>query len=179
MNQKIYNSSPGGPTPPSITTNDTGKEQPGRRLDALVAEVLGINFIRKRVGIGHYDREILLLVDDYCKCDICVRDGNTEMIHGPLMHGMTYPEVRPYSTDIHAAWEVVKKLKCSLNLYSPGINQREWPLSVQLWTAEFTDEKSDIYIFTWRGHADTASHAICLAALKTKEQDNVQPINSD
>jgi len=132
----------------------------GRELDALVAEVLGIKFIRKTVGLGRWEREILLLVDEACKCHTCTASGNTEMIHGPLMHGMVYPEVRPYSTQIGAAWEVVTKLSAE-----------DWDFEMNFYRWR-DDGRVGWFVSIGRAEslADTAPHAICLAALRTKEE---------
>lgn len=61
------------------------------------------------------------------------------------------PEVPPYSTDIAAAWGVVEKLR-----------ERGFGFSLNDgWIAWFLAGRSD-----WHADAETAPHAICLAALK-------------
>lgn len=132
--------------------------QPGRELDAKVASAMGIEFVRIMVGEDPWAREILMLVGAGCKCNQCEKTGNVVMVHGPLMHGMVYPEVRPYSTDIAAAWEVVEKLALTFELgwlpADKGLN----------WDASFGEKRGSEDGTTT--YADTAPHAICLSALK-------------
>ena len=69
-----------------------------------------------------------------------------------------------YSTDIAAAWEVVEKLgRHSLRLYAPCDEAPSWMASFCVYGYRpFQDQ-------TWKGYADTAPHAISLAALKAVE----------
>ena len=122
--------------------------KPGRELDALVAEkVMGLAFVKLTLNKGEvYAKEILALT----------RNGKPYLIHGPLMHGMVYPEVPEYSTQIWAAWEVLDRFtgdgKFPMVRYD-GIR----PPGKPRWTAA---------LGSYRGDADTAPHAICLAALR-------------
>lgn len=69
--------------------------------------------------------------------------------------GNWYPILTPYySTDISAAWEVVKKLGTWPQVMEKAENYYKW-------TIGYIGEN-------YTGEADTAPLAICLAALKTK-----------
>ena len=121
----------------------------GRELDALVAEKV----------MGWQEFPYLILSDDrlsYCP-------------PGPV-HISTVREVPPYSTSIAAAWEVVEKLRAmnsTLELYSPGalvndemgIHAVEWQATFKSWEEPWGPHGPSV-------EAQTAPHAICLAALK-------------
>lgn len=75
-----------------------------------------------------------------------------------------------FSTDIAAAWEVVEKLRAmnsTLELYSPGalvndemgIHAVEWQATFKSWEEPWGPHGPSV-------EAQTAPHAICLAALK-------------
>jgi hypothetical protein len=113
--------------------------KPGRELDALVAEkVMGINPL------------LFGSLVDY------------KMPNGSIV---TLPyECKSYSTDIAAAWEVVEKLtQFKFKLDQDGFSS---------WNAFFLEEQEQDDGPAWHedieyeGNADTAPHAICLAALK-------------
>lgn len=98
----------------------------GRELDALVAEkVMGLD----------------------CSWRCVTLDG-TGRDRGPARR------IKPYSTNIDAAWEVVEKLKenhtVNIHGYSDG-----WEVGLIGPGSAAVD-----------GQAETAPHAICLAALK-------------
>ncbi len=105
--------------------------KPGRELDALIAKkVMGIKDVQMTVGFGP--------VYDFTGAQ-----------------GMPRKVVPNYSTDIRAAWELVKKLAPSgymVQIVQRGTN--DYWVSV----------KDGEIIF-----AETAPHAICLAALKAVE----------
>jgi hypothetical protein len=105
----------------------------GRELDALVAEkVMGLEPCQCHTGTGDLD-EI---------CGLCFTDT--------LKH---------YSTDIAAAWQVVKKL------YDDGW---EWELREEILSSEAIAIKSKArYGKTEAGRwlSSTMPHAICVAAL--------------
>lgn len=127
---------------------------PGRELDALVAEkVMGWQWANEGVR-GQY------------------------RLHPPDSTSPTgaYPvDVGPGeewspSTDIAAAWEVVEKLRAmnsTLELYSPGalvndemgIHAVEWQATFKSWEEPWGPHGPSV-------EAQTAPHAICLAALK-------------
>ena len=69
-----------------------------------------------------------------------------------------------YSTSIAAAWEVVEKLRDSgltVDICSDAVDE-EW--EVEVWRPEEENEYGQVRVAT-PGYADTAPHAICLAAL--------------
>jgi len=114
----------------------------GRTLDALVAE--------RVMGIEHR----------------CARQPN----------GMRFDIVCPvcdtaehYSTDITAAWAVVETLHGRMTIMGPGaVEIFDKGERVSQWTCAFMDEDGYPDYFA---EADTAPLAICLAALKTVEDD--------
>lgn len=108
--------------------------KPGRELDALIAEkVMGWKFNPGKVWI---------------------RPG------GPAPFEDVYKTQPPeYSTDISAAWEVVKKLK---HLH-PQISYCDTTCQ---WTLRFNNINKEISEFSDIDGDSTAPHAICLAALK-------------
>lgn len=118
--------------------------QPGRELDALIAEkVMGITKLSHRP------------LDANEMCRRCFR---------PAGQGDNLPAscvAQPYSTDIAAAWEVVEKLdlfgKRDMFIYKN-------------WRGKYSiDETVDAGMGTRDiaiAEADTAPQAICLAALK-------------
>ena len=94
-----------------------------------------------------------LIAEHITKIDLASKDC------GGMLWSSRIPK---YSSDIRAAWQVVEILK------DPEFDLSWHPDSANIytkhvWTADFggLDEKDLIY-------ADTASLAICLAALKTK-----------
>lgn len=128
--------------------------KPGRELDALVAEkVMGVAFKDTTIGEEPWATKGLFLT----------RNGEPYQIHGYLMHGYVYPEVREYSTDIAAAWGVVEKMQAD------G------------WFWNIDCDCDGLVVGFGRGcevgggcewyyeDAETAPHAICLAALKAME----------
>lgn len=152
--------------------------KPGIELDALVAEkVMGIDPLSvnqsgytygappvdmwiddtdfpTRAKNALYDNGIKRLSDLTGKgeIDICRIDGvggETLRKISAIVPFLPIGFIKPYSTDISAAWEVVERLD---GTYEPTI-ERHGPG----WTAWFDSASA------W---AETAPHAICLAALK-------------
>jgi hypothetical protein len=117
----------------------------GRELDALIAEkVMGYPAFAKQVleQLGAH----LLGEGEHEHCLVCGRgiDGTLECL--PY-----------YSTDIAAAWEVVEKLRLAI---APG-DEGGWIAA-----------SSAYHLDAGRAErADTAPHAICLAALKAAENE--------
>ena len=116
-----------------------GRMKAGRELDALVAtEILGWKVL------SHWDADgaIKHLIDEN-QCEIIP------------------PEFKPYSTDISAAFEVVEKLLA----FNPFWKEADClyfeltPTKSKGWYCNFGDSTTGAY-------ANTASHAISLAALK-------------
>ena len=128
--------------------------KPGRELDVIVAEK-AMKFSRRaysEVGAGWRDDENSTFYPDY-----------TDSL--PF-----------FSSDISAAWEVVEKVKASTFNWSSGSgfwdgNQTGHRLVVELkgdqegkWSCVLRDENWNHYVYV--ESADSAPHAICLAALE-------------
>lgn len=113
--------------------------KPGKSLDALIAEkVMGLK-IRGGVDTGGYpDYEYLAGVDN-------------EEDFGP---GEWWRPVPPYSHRIEAAWTVVEKIRIS-GIHMFMDNTRTYRVHAT------NGGKIDVIV-----DAETAPHAICLAALK-------------
>lgn len=120
--------------------------KPGRELDALIAE--------KVMGWIPYEPERAFAYPGW---------------HTPDGEFLNIARLPPYSTDITAAWEVVDKLKLAV----VPIDETKW------WAGKMGDHGHDedpLTSDTWVEQAmrdgkhgriaDTAPHAICLAALK-------------
>lgn len=81
--------------------------------------------------------------------------------------------VPDYSTSIEAAWQVVEKIKNDLDprkrIWTPQIYS-----TLKIWRCEFTlaDDRASDDITFYSGEAETAPHAICLAALKACEVEH-------
>lgn len=113
---------------------------PGRELDALVVEkVFGCD-VRTSGEVS------------FCGCA-----GSP---HGkPVVYGALAP-LRCYSTDIAAAWEVVERFRdVGISVMQPGERPRGNPDRKWVIYIGYDDEQVE-------ETADTAPHAICLAALK-------------
>lgn len=118
---------------------------PGRELDALVAEkVMGCS-----VRNGH------------CCCEPNRPHGRSDY---RAEQQRVYCPLKPYSTSIEAAWEVVEKIK--------NIRGTDGTFKIQYWhpgSVVYADHEDllgcdfDHTIYSW---GQTAPHAICLAALK-------------
>jgi hypothetical protein len=132
--------------------------KPGRELDALVAEKVMM-------------RGKLLVVSDEI-LDVRVAPG-------AVVHRQTPPtlEVPAYSTDIAAAWEVAKAIRSmryngsfldfSIAQMDRVENGEWWVETGRVYENRAIEEGREI-IMTQRVsvHAESAPHAICLAALK-------------
>jgi hypothetical protein len=70
------------------------------------------------------------------------------------------PTLRPYSTDIAAAWEVVEKLRAP----STTIDIRAGFLETKVWVIQHHGRQPGVH--SYEAQEKTAPHAICLAALK-------------
>jgi hypothetical protein len=102
--------------------------QPGRELDALVAE--------RVMGWTDFWRRGEHILYGYPPVE---RSMGIDAERHPVPH---------YSTDITAAWELVEKFRLTVT-----------PWSTQGWIATVEPGEG------WYSPADTAPHAICLAAL--------------
>jgi hypothetical protein len=129
-------------------TPEGGSMNPGRELDALVAEkVMGLT---QCAGGMHGDS----FPNSYCYA----HPDTPEM----------GSEVYPYSTDIVAAWEVVEKMwaehipRTRYGVYRLQLNR----LDTGRYVCEFACDPEGDFSTHSRGEADTAPLAICLAALK-------------
>lgn len=124
----------------------------GRELDALVAEkVMGLTWNEDRCRICGWP--LAASRDEGCA------PGDCSMRPSPARRA---DEPAPYSTDIAAAWEVVERM-CA-DGWEYEINSH---YSV---TARFGKGHYEHWDSVWHGpsveeFADTAPHAICLAAL--------------
>lgn len=118
--------------------------KPGRELDALVAEkVMGLSYYP--VWTNSYGQHVPHAVFD----------------KGVKQNVVTCGYLKPYSTDIAAAWEVVEKFNGLYIGESESDPGRHW------W--QFVDSnEQDSYI---GAEGKTAPHAICLAALKAVGHD--------
>lgn len=84
-------------------------------------------------------------------------------------------EVPEYSTDIAAAWEVVERVSAGLNKFAREFwiqreNVGKFPEFEWSYSACFQKDHSD-HSCAYHATAETAPHAICLAALKTLEAE--------
>lgn len=118
--------------------------KPGRELDALIAE--------KVMGL---------------KLESC-KPFSVSSIGGPGGHWAPY-----YSTDIAAAWEVFGRLEGAIISKWYG----KWCCSnacTEMWGCYFDEPEETLnQLLNYRDYftqADTAPHAICLAALKAVEK---------
>lgn len=119
---------------------------PGRDLDAIVAEkVMGCSTKKD----GHMLAGIVVGERLVCNCEKGEHNTNPRFPN----YG-----VKDYSTDISAAWEVVEKVRPSFSEIWIGRSDTEmsahWKCSIQKMDSNY------------EATADTAPHAICLAALK-------------
>lgn len=116
---------------------------PGRELDALVAEkVMGWVEVRKQSIANAYGQHVM---DDYV---------------GLPAPGASQPVMIPrYSTMIQEAWKVADKLRGEAQFVA--VLSGKGPNGVQPWICKVNREGSFL-----EERADTAPHAICLAALK-------------
>lgn len=117
----------------------------GRELDALVAEkVMGLEKELRIKGTTHVAT--------------CYTDNPYFLSGIDKDDVMRYCQPLPYSTSIEAAWLVVEKLKSIGHVIHVSV----FPDKVQAVYVHDTGEND-------YGEADTAPHAICLAALKAME----------
>ena len=124
-----------------------GTMEPGRELDALVAEHV-MEWVHVRTSTQGYGE--------------CweLPDGTRLCTGSEIMPGLI--GFAP-STDIAAAWEVVEKLVPPMwvTFDSPDPYSDKWIVWLsRVYSAE------DPVVETERAEADTPAHAICLAALK-------------
>lgn len=137
-----------------MTKDEILAMKPGRELDALVENMLGIENIQKWCTEDSGELEQCLFDwDNDCRNCVHLEEHGT---NEGCEHYQTI--ILPYSTDISAAWEVVAKFKgyCYLFQYNNWIDGK--------WEAKLL----------WRGargitgEGDTAPEAICKAALLAK-----------
>lgn len=116
---------------------------PGRELDALIAEkVMGLKPCSDPIG----------------RCD----SAHTIPIQC-WGEGGGGSELKSYSADIAAAWEVVEHVRLKLGF--PGFSFHAadgFEVEFSRLDGKFLQNEDTIFM----GRADTAPHAICLAALK-------------
>ena len=133
--------------------------KPGRELDAMVAEkVMGLRPKQcklhpgnTRCGVQSFEIEGKTIFQEW-GCLYCLRYSKKRI--DPAR------ELKPYSTDIAAAWEVVEKLQERGTLtVSSARGGSVGELKTFAWCVEIHGPEVE----EW---GDTAPHAICLAALK-------------
>ncbi len=130
--------------------------KPGRELDALIAEkVMGLEVV---TDAGRY-LELMNTGGDFF---------GEHHVATILVHNETFSQHRPgstlaliprYSTNIAAAWEVVKVLVKENRVHSLVCNPRQDPVSA--FTGKAIDNPRE-----YTASGVTAEHAICLAALR-------------
>lgn len=141
--------------------------KPGRELDALVAEkVMGCKVFARQIVIPgtscmvrEAGKERVEMHDDrtlyICQCDPA------------HIHNENNGQLPEYSTDIAAAWIVVEWIRKHrwrgiLTLAGPSDETTSWWATFEhKWHGRSGDN-----LYDWEP-GETASHAICLAALKT------------
>ena len=131
----------------------------GRELDALIAE--------KVMGWKYHDWKTSTAFEYTKYCFIC---GCTKRLHAPVAIDdfCGTKETPPhYSTQIADAWLVVEKLLEMGAWFSLSKNHHNFTWDCR---GIINERKDDEVRFI--DHADTAPLAICLAALKTKENDD-------
>lgn len=120
--------------------------KPGRELDALIAEkVMGCKVLWQASSV----------YGPYCGCL-----SGSRFQEGPHSGPNRFDEnLKDYSTDISAAWEVAKKLANMLGVHG------EFQIRYVSFNGEWhvDTESSGLIVHV---AAETAPHAICLAALK-------------
>lgn len=132
---------------------------PGRELDALIAE--------KVMGWKPFDGEPPgAWIDEQSKAwakSVCIKES--------------YDRIPPYSTDIAAAWEIVRHLSAEWKLYlkSDFTKPREWVQGCtfscnQLAKVTLLHFKNGMTVEAESNIGlvlESVPHAVCLAALKT------------
>lgn len=128
--------------------------KPGRELDALIAEeVMGWHEYKDANPKAPLNNQGDL--NDH-PCETC---GS---VYG---HG-----IKPYSTDISAAWEVAQKIKdmddeTKFIIHLSQTKHNECEVEITYWIEENGDRYMGGPFFVL---GDTAPHAICLAALSAR-----------
>ncbi|MFA6315711.1 MAG: hypothetical protein WC648_05090 [Candidatus Paceibacterota bacterium] len=133
----------------------------GRELDGLVAEkVMGYAVKRVTRKIGNTGNLKTGETHDVYDTDwyLLETNGETMMVHGPLMHGYGPARVAHYSTDIAAAWQVAEAMRIAI---VPEMVFHQKP-SIDGFSARVCSQNHP----EGRAWAKTAPLAICLAALK-------------
>lgn len=144
--------------------------KPGRELDALIAEKV-MGFVIADVGCGSDVVTGEEKFKEMIAVDECDKDTYLKAKVGENLK--YFKEIPNYSTDISAAWEVVEKIK-------------SWQIKTEWGRGQFIllDDQGE-WIAGWypeggpgdrsiefSGTSESASHAICLAALKAVENKN-------
>lgn len=119
--------------------------KPGRELDALIAE--------KVMGLEPFEFPTFKIENQFDNAIAAIIADEYEKRREPL----------PYSTKIEDAWQVVEKIKTHKNFVDFEIR------SPNIETMEGFDVRFCLGRGNKRAYADTAPHAICLAALKAIE----------
>lgn len=135
---------------------DPTVSEPGRELDALVAE--------KVMGSCVHDWKEDTETESWDRVYQCSRCGRRAHFHY-LDHLSGGPvDVEPYSTSIADAWKVVEKMADT-----PGPNGDHYTLSLWYSGVEAVAVFAEMEGWGGRATAETAALAICLAALAALE----------
>ncbi len=128
--------------------------QPGRELDALVAEKIFGCVVRDEPD------EPWTTEGPHCGCEHRVHE---ELETDPEFTAPVPSGLRRYSTDIAAAWEVVQVLndRWNVTIHSPEAGEAE--VEVVLNGCVGVNPRLE-------ARAETVPHAICLAALEAQSQ---------
>ena len=157
---------------------------PGRELDALVAEQV-MGFCQECVELSarsvRNDPEADRIIKEQCRYGSVAYvgdegdygdDGEKQWYCG-LHDKKAWQEPAHYSTDIAAAWEVVAALameRIAVQFFGPSVCRSNEALFNKTWSVhlEQTNDRptTDRAWSAW--NAETAPHAICLAALKAR-----------
>lgn len=126
--------------------------QPGRKLDAVIAEKV-MEYKRWKTPYG-VESDVLIHLDWYRA------DGQNGIIQNKALFDLL-TQIPRFSTDIAAAWEVVEKLREKHWYFKLYCHHGEWAVLLDHQTA--SDEMKGL----------TAPHGICMAALRAVEYDPV------
>ena len=128
--------------------------KPGKELDALIAKTMGIEPIRVAIATNDSGESAAAIEDPNGPFYNETQIREWAALNPPykLNHWLRY---RPYSTDISAAWEVVERMRSGSSGYFEITAIEGGNIRVVF----------DL-LMRFTGEANTAPHAISLAALK-------------
>ena len=134
--------------------------EPGRKLDALVAEkVMGAEMVYPASGWGHDDTPYDSALDVVWR--VKWSEQNTKEV------------LKSYSTDIAAAWTVVEKLEKKHRSFSltshDSTGAEPGYYNAMFWVGNPRPANPASGVLLGEGYHDSAPAAICLAALAAVE----------